>query len=76
MLLVNRRSLLVSTGAASLVSSVGLSQAASRRLNIVFILADDLGYANMSYRGHAHTDPVTMKGNAGDCSFCSRPIYV
>jgi arylsulfatase A-like enzyme len=76
---IDRRNLLVSTTAASLVGPAALAQAPSRRPNIVFIVADDLGYADVSCYGRRdmvtpNIDRIAAQGVRFTQGYANSPV--
>ena len=64
---ISRRSLLASTAALPLAGSLLRAQTPTRRPNIIFILADDMGYADISCYGRRdlqtpHIDRIAAQG--------------
>jgi hypothetical protein len=73
--LVSRRSFISGAGSLAIASRVSSALAATPPLNIGFILADDLGYADQLWlaRGNLCTGPFALNLSKG--SFCTRLFH-
>jgi arylsulfatase A-like enzyme len=77
--LISRRSLLASTAALPLAGSLARAQAPARRPNIIFILADDMGYADISCYGRPdlqtpNIDRIATQGTRFTQAYANSPV--
>ena len=77
--LISRRSLLASTAALPLAGSLARAQAPARRPNIIFILADDMGYADLSCYGRPdlqtpNVDRIAAHGTRFTQAYANSPV--
>lgn len=76
---ISRRDLLVSTAAVSAVSRAAIAQSPAQRPNIVFIIADDMGYADLSCYGRRdlatpHIDAIAARGTRFTQGYANSPV--
>ena len=76
---ISRRSLLASTAMLPLASSLLQAQTPSRRPNIIFILADDMGYADISCYGRRdlqtpNIDRIAVQGTRFNQAYANSPV--
>ena len=76
---ISRRSLLASTAALPLAGSLARAQTPARRPNIVFILADDMGYADISCYGRRdlqtpNIDRIAAQGARFTQAYANSPV--
>src|SRR6201997_3871511 len=76
---ISRRSLLASTAALPLAGSLLRAQTPTRRPNIVFILADDMGYADISCYGRRdlvtpNIDRIAAQGTRFTQAYANSPV--
>ena len=77
--LISRRSLLASTAALPLAGSLARAQTPARRPNIIFILADDMGYADISCYGRPdlqtpNIDRTAAQGTRFTQAYANSPV--
>lgn len=76
---ISRRSLLASTAVLPLAGSLARAQAPVRRPNIIFILADDMGYADISCYGRRdlqtpNIDRIAAQGTRFTQAYANSPV--
>ncbi len=76
---ISRRSLLASTAALPLAGSLARAQAPARRPNVIFILADDMGYADISCYGRPdlqtpNVDRIAAQGTRFTQAYANSPV--
>lgn len=76
---ISRRSLLASTAALPLAGSLARAQTPARRPNIIFILADDMGYADISCYGRRdlqtpNIDRIAAQGARFTQAYANSPV--
>ena len=75
----SRRNLLASAAAAPLAGSAAMAQSPARPPNIVFIMADDMGYADVSCYGRRdlvtpHIDRIAAEGTRFTQAYANSPV--
>lgn len=76
---INRRDLLISTAAVPLAGTAARAQSPVRRPNIVFIIADDMGYADVSCYGRPdmttpNIDRIAAQGTRFTQAYANSPV--
>ena len=76
---ISRRSLLASTATVPLAGSLLRAQTPTRRPNIIFILADDMGYADISCYGRrdlqtSNIDRIAVQGTRFTQAYANSPV--
>ena len=76
---ISRRSLLASTAAVPLAGSLLRAQTPTRRPSIIFILADDMGYADISCYGRrdlqtSNIDRIAVQGTRFTQAYANSPV--
>ncbi len=76
---ITRRSLLASTAALSATTGPATAQTPAKRPNIVFIVADDMGYADLSCYGRRdlvtpHIDSIATRGVRFTQGYANSPV--
>src|SRR4051794_2288548 len=76
---ISRRNLLISTAAMPAAGAAAVAQPTSRRPNIVYIIADDMGYADISCYGRRdlvtpNIDRIAAQGTRFTQGYANSPV--